>query len=176
MTVTLEPQQSEPAPARQASRRPASPPTIREQLRGLKSVLLTVGGVIVAAVAAIVVGATFFHPTTPAKATVIDYAIRMPVRMKAGTHKLQLVNSGAQGHELLIFRTSLPAAALPVGDDGDVLEESPQLDKVLDSGDALAPNKTQPLTVHLAPGHYVAVCNLPSHYRLGMKLDLYVTK
>jgi uncharacterized cupredoxin-like copper-binding protein len=31
------------------------------------------------------------------------------------------------------------------------------------------------LTVSMTPGHYVAVCNLPAHYRLGMKLDLNVT-
>jgi uncharacterized cupredoxin-like copper-binding protein len=29
-------------------------------------------------------------------------------------------------------------------------------------------------TSSLVPGHYVAVCNLPRHYRLGMKLNVTV--
>ncbi len=174
MTVTLEPQQD---PGQLPFRRPSPVrPDLREQFRGVKSVVLTVGGVILAAVAAIVVAVIFFAPTSRTKVTAIDYGLRMPVTMKAGTEELRLVNAGAQGHELLVFRTSLRANALPVDNEGNVVEDDPQLHKVLDSGDALAPNKSQLLTVRLAPGHYVALCNLPGHYRAGMRLDLQVTK
>ena len=31
------------------------------------------------------------------------------------------------------------------------------------------------LTVDLEPGHYVLFCNLPGHYRLGMRSDFEVT-
>jgi uncharacterized cupredoxin-like copper-binding protein len=56
-----------------------------------------------------------------------------------------------------------------------VNEESPQLTSVADSGDALKPGATQSFnTDNLSPGHYVAVCNLPGHYRLGMKLNITV--
>jgi hypothetical protein len=121
------------------------------------------GAVILATISAIVVGVLFFSPTSATKITVLDYRIARPIAMHAGTHKLQLVNAGAQPHELLVFRTTLRANALPVDENGKVIEESPQLDKVLDSGNSLDPNKTQPLTVNLTPGHYVAVCNLPAH-------------
>ena len=167
MTATLEHHDAPPAPRAR--------PRVGDEFRGLKSALVSVGVVILATVAAIAVGLVFFSPTSATKVTVLDYRIAMPVTMHAGTHKLQLVNAGAQPHELLVFRTALRASALPVDENGKVIEESPQLDKVLDSGNSLDPNKTQPLMVSLTPGHYVAICNLPAHYRLGMKLDLNVT-
>ena len=167
MTATLEQHDAPPAPRAR--------PRVGDEFRGLKSVLVSVGVVILATIAAIVVGLVFFSPTSPTRVTVVDYRIAMPIAMHAGTHKLQLVNAGAQPHELLVFRTRLRAKALPVDENGKVIEESPELDTVLDSGNSLDPNKTQPLTVNLQAGHYVAVCNLPAHYRLGMRLDLNVT-
>ena len=98
-----------------------------------------------------------------------NFRIAMPTSLHAGHHTIALTNNG-QGHELLLFRTDLGATALPVDTNGDVIEDSPMLHKVLDSGTALESN--QSLAVTLDPGHYVAVCNLPGHYRLGMRLDI----
>ncbi len=85
---------------------------------------------------------------------------------------MALTNNGKVRHELILFRTNLSASALPVDANGDVDEESPRLQNVLDSGSSLKPDETRSLPVKLTPGHYVAVCNLPAHYRLGMRLDL----
>jgi hypothetical protein len=57
---------------------------------------------------------------------------------------------GKQPHEFLLFRTDVAANALPVDADG------------------LKVGGTQCLPVRLNPGHYVAVCNLTNHYKLGM--------
>jgi uncharacterized cupredoxin-like copper-binding protein len=168
MTATLE--QHDAAPAPRARR------TVRDEFRGLKSVLVTVGAIIVAVITAIVVAVFLYSPAASTTVTEVDYRIHMPVTLSAGTHRLRLVNAGAQPHELLVFRTPLRANALPVDENGKVIEESPRLQSVLDSGNSLNPHETQPLTVKLTPGHYVAVCNLPAHYGRGMRLDLNVTK
>jgi uncharacterized cupredoxin-like copper-binding protein len=59
--------------------------------------------------------------------------------------------------------------------DGDVNEESPQLTNVADSGEPLKAGASVSFpTDPLQPGHYVAICNLPGHYKLGMKLNITV--
>jgi uncharacterized cupredoxin-like copper-binding protein len=40
---------------------------------------------------------------------------------------------------------------------------------------AMPPGHTESFkTDYLTPGHYVAVCNLPGHYKLGMSLNVTV--
>ena len=101
-----------------------------------------------------------------------SFRIAMPTSLHAGHHTIALTNNG-EGHELLLFRTDLGATALPVDANGDVIEDSPTLHKVLDSGNDLV---YQSLPVTLDPGHYVAACNLPGHYRAGMRLDITVSR
>lgn len=136
--------------------------------------LVLVGTVVVAAVVAMVVGTAVYSPAHPLTVTATDYAIEMPPTMRAGTYHISFVNHGAQPHELLIFRTTLRAGALPVDAAGNVVEDAPSLHSVLDSGNGLAPNGTQSLKVTLAAGHYAVICNLPTHYRFGMWRDLTV--
>jgi uncharacterized cupredoxin-like copper-binding protein len=107
--------------------------------------------------------------------TVTDYAISAPSSMPAGKYEVVLVNRGRIPHELVMWNTKLPAAALPRSKDGSVDEESSALDSVLDSGSSLQPGETRVLFADLtATGHYALVCNLPGHYRLGMHVDLTV--
>jgi uncharacterized cupredoxin-like copper-binding protein len=99
----------------------------------------------------------------------------MPATLTARTHIIRLTNSGSVNHELVLFKTNLPANAMPLKADGDVNEESPLLTNVADSGEPLKAGGTESFkTQPLGPGHHVAVCNLPGHYRLGMKLDVTV--
>jgi uncharacterized cupredoxin-like copper-binding protein len=83
-------------------------------------------------------------------------------------------NHGGSPHELVMWKTDHPAAQLPLEKDGRANEDSPDLDKVLDSGSSLQPGETRLLTVSLDPGHYALVCNLPGHYRAGMHVDITV--
>jgi uncharacterized cupredoxin-like copper-binding protein len=59
---------------------------------------------------------------------------------------------------------------------GNVDEESTLLHKVTDSGNATNPGGSEsvPTKETVAPGRYVAVCNLPGHYHLGMWLNVTV--
>jgi uncharacterized cupredoxin-like copper-binding protein len=153
---------------------------LREEVRGMRTTLLAVGGLIVVIVAAVVIGLVTYDtgasaPVGDVQATTVDYAVHMPTKLTTGKHTIGLTNRGSEGHEIVIFKTDLPADALPVGADGDVIEDAPSLTTVGDSGDALAPGRSKSFTTDaLTPGHYTAVCNLPGHYRLGMHLDVTV--
>ena len=84
-------------------------------------------------------------------------------------------NDGPSLHEFVVFRTDVSGRRLPLDKVGNVVEDAPQLHDVLDSGRSLNPGAMRALVTTLPPGHYVAVCNLPAHYRLGMHVDFTVT-
>ena len=175
-TMTEEPIATERPDTGWQSGRSARRRAARADFLALRPTLLVLGALFVAAALAVGVTLLVWSPASPGDVTVseTDYRIAMATRLPAGHHTIALTNHGKQGHELLVFRTNLPADALPVDANGDVIEESPQLHLALDSGKSLPPGRTQSLPLTLAPGHYVAVCNLPNHYQLGMKLDLTV--
>jgi uncharacterized cupredoxin-like copper-binding protein len=145
-------------------------------LKDMKGTLLIVAGVFLAA--AIVVGfelATYATgPGGDVGVTLTNFRIGMDPTLSAGRHTFAVTNAGNVPHELVVFRTDLPGNALPTKLDGSVNEESPLLQSVADSGNGLAPGAGRSVPAKLSPGHYVAVCNLPGHYRLGMRLDLTV--
>ena len=150
---------------------------IRNDLSGLRATLITVTVLMIAVGIAVVAGMIFYSQVSTASVNVSesDYSIKLPTTLRPGHYAITLTNDGVQPHELLVLRTDLPANALPVDASGDVIEDSPLLHSALDSGAGLGPHKTQSLSVTLQPGHYVAVCNLPTHYRLGMRVDITVT-
>ena len=73
-------------------------------------------------------------------------------------------NAGALPHEVILVRTELDAAALPVHD-GAVDEEA--LDVVAEVRD-LAGGESATMTAELEAGHYVLICNLSGHYESGV--------
>jgi hypothetical protein len=148
----------------------------RADFAALKPTLLAVGALVAAVAIAIVVGLVGWSPPSAGDVAVsaTDYRFAMPTSLAAGHHTIAFTNNGKQPHEFLLFRTDLSARALPVDADGRVIEESPLLQNVVDSGNGLKVGGTQSLPVALDPGHYVAVCNLANHYKLGMTLDVTV--
>jgi uncharacterized cupredoxin-like copper-binding protein len=92
----------------------------------------------------------------------------------AGNVTFGVTNAGKINHEFVLFRTDLPANALPTKKNGDVNEDSPQLHNVADSGSDLKPGATRTVHATLSPGHDVAVCNLAGHYSSGMRTDVTV--
>jgi uncharacterized cupredoxin-like copper-binding protein len=115
-------------------------------------------------------------PAGDVAAKTTNFRISMPTTLRAGRHTFAYANDGSVPNELLLFRTDLAGNSLPMRPDGNVDEESALLHKVADSGNetALGGRLAAPTTEALAPGHYVAVCNLPGHYHLGMHLDVTV--
>jgi uncharacterized cupredoxin-like copper-binding protein len=150
----------------------------RRGWRDMRSTLLVAGALVVASIVAVAIAFAVRGSSAPAgdiQATTVNFKIEMPTTLTAGKHTIGFTNSGTVGHEIVLFKTDLAANDLPLKADGDVNEESPQLTSVGDSGDALKAGATQSFkTENLSPGHYVAVCNLPGHYRSGMKLDITV--
>ncbi len=160
-----------------------SPPDAREPRRGwrdLRTTLVAVGALLVAAVIAVSIAYGVKGSDAPAgdvQASTVEYRISMPTTLSTGRHTVGLTNDGNLAHELVLFKTDLPANRLPTDANGDVDEESSLLVNAADSGDALAAGDAKSFsTASLAPGHYVAVCNLPGHYRLGMKLNVTVRR
>jgi uncharacterized cupredoxin-like copper-binding protein len=108
-------------------------------------------------------------------ATESDFTIHLSaLHAAAGPFALIANNRGPSAHELVVFRTSLAPDKLPLDSAGNVIESSPQMVKVADSGTNVPPGESRTLYTVLTPGNYVFVCNLPGHYRLGMRAALVV--
>jgi uncharacterized cupredoxin-like copper-binding protein len=68
-------------------------------------------------------------------------------------------------HEFVVVKSDLADDALPLGSDGNVIEDQVNhLDEVED----IQPGESKDLTMDLEPGNYVFMCNLPDHYKQGM--------
>ena len=99
--------------------------------------------------------------------------------VSAGELTIALVNAGSRPHELLVYPLDAGQVAgqRPVGDDDRVSEEG-----ALGDAEAVCPRDTDvdgivpggpaAVTLTLAPGTYEVLCNLPGHYRRGMRSTL----
>ncbi len=95
--------------------------------------------------------------------------IPSPKRVPAGKVTFVAQNAGKIAHELVVLKTATPAAKLAVK--GTKAVEAGKVGKIAQ----LKPGATRKLTLTLKPGHYVLLCNLPGHYKLGQRADLTVT-
>jgi uncharacterized cupredoxin-like copper-binding protein len=77
-------------------------------------------------------------------------------------------------HEMIVMYRQDPTTLLPFIDNENRVDE----DKAGDKGEVseLNPGQSGSLTVTLAPGKYVLVCNVPGHYGAGMWAEFDVTK
>jgi uncharacterized cupredoxin-like copper-binding protein len=105
-----------------------------------------------------------------------DFHIAMSQTVLPANTRITFVvhNDGNVPHELIIVKSPRSGSNLPLKPDADVNEETPGLTSRLDTGSSLAPGETRTLTADMPAGHYIAVCNLPGHYQLGMRVDLLV--
>lgn len=96
-----------------------------------------------------------------------------PGSVPAGTVTFRVVNEGPSVHEFVVFKTDLDPAELPTNADGDVEEgeDFEPLDEIEDIADGAEPS----LELDLVAGSYVLVCNIPGHYRGGMRAGFTVT-
>lgn len=102
-------------------------------------------------------------------ATEHDFAITLdPTEGTAGSTTFNIQNQGPSTHEFVVFKTDIPQDQLPLNKEGnEVDEEAPGLTAV-DEVEDIAACATETLTVDLQPGSYVMICNITSHYGLGM--------
>jgi hypothetical protein len=95
----------------------------------------------------------------------------------AGPFEFTIENVGPMDtHEFVIFKTDLAPGALPTLDDGTVDEEGEGVE-LIDEVEDIAVDATETLTVDLAAGDYVFICNIldeeedppEAHYQEGMR-------
>jgi hypothetical protein len=84
----------------------------------------------------------------------------------AGPVSFDIANDGSTVHEFEVLRTEISADALPV--QSGVVQTSAEGIEIVDEVEEIAPGTTTALSVDLAPGAYVVICNVPSHYDAGM--------
>lgn len=96
----------------------------------------------------------------------------------AGQVSLVAQNLGDAVHELVVLPLTAgrPAGARTIGTD-DRVSEAGSLGEASRScgagaGSGIEPGATSWVTLHLKPGRYELVCNLPGHYRAGMYAEL----
>ena len=100
-----------------------------------------------------------------------DYSVTLSVAtVKAGTVKIGVQNAGAMAHQFDLIKTDLAADKLPIDGSSGKAKEDGMVKQVLNIG----VGKVAVVTVDLAAGHYVIICNVPGHYQLGMRTDLTV--
>ncbi|MCH7698556.1 MAG: hypothetical protein IH865_06440 [Chloroflexi bacterium] len=84
----------------------------------------------------------------------------------AGAVTFNVSSNGAIFHNLRVVATDLAPDGLPT-DDATFSADEEQLDVVASTED-LDPGEQETLTVELAAGSYVLICNIATHYDLGM--------
>jgi uncharacterized cupredoxin-like copper-binding protein len=95
-----------------------------------------------------------------------------PTGVATGSVQFNVTNRGAIAHEFVIMQTDNPPNALLYDDTTQkAVEDAPGQQDVGEVGGELPfilPGQTESGTFDLAPGRYVFLCNIPSHYKLGM--------
>ena len=100
----------------------------------------------------------------PVTATLKEWAIEVSApAAKAGTVVFNVRNEGKVPHDLVVVRTDLAPAALPTL--SGLLDETKVA--VVGRTDRLTPGDGKRLSVDLAAGTYVLVCNVIGHYNSG---------
>ena len=115
-------------------------------------------------------------PATTVQVVHHDYSVT-PSQASAprGTITFAVTNQGQMPHELVILRTDHPSNGLVMDPDGSKAAEDVPGQKDVGEVEDIAPGATKSGTFDLPPGHYVLLCNLPGHYKLGMATDFTVT-
>jgi uncharacterized cupredoxin-like copper-binding protein len=86
-----------------------------------------------------------------------------PASAKAGAIRFTLVNRGSMTHEAVIIRTATRFDRLPVKDSR--ASEKGRIGAIK----RVAGGTRKALTLTLAAGKYVIICNVPGHYQAGMR-------
>jgi uncharacterized cupredoxin-like copper-binding protein len=117
------------------------------------------------------------QPSTASPTIVLtEWKVQVASTMKTGKITFTITNAGTIPHELLVFKSDLDPAAYPKDSDGNIIEDGTGI-TLLSDGDNIDPGASQTRTVDLAtPGRYLFVCNIPSHFKMGMFTVVTVTE
>lgn len=105
------------------------------------------------------------------RADMREYAMGLTsAEVRSGTVTFIARNTGSTVHDLVVLRTDLAADKLPV----DAQTQKAKEDGKQGAVDQIAPGKSANLRLELPSGAYVVICNVPTHYQLGMRSALTV--
>jgi uncharacterized cupredoxin-like copper-binding protein len=90
--------------------------------------------------------------------------------VKAGTVTFIVRNIGTTAHDLIVLKTDAAADKLAVDQQTQKAKEDGRVGGV----EEVPPGQTRNLRVDLQAGHYLVICNVPTHYQLGMRAELTV--
>jgi uncharacterized cupredoxin-like copper-binding protein len=111
---------------------------------------------------------------TKIQATTKEMAIELSQStVPAGNVEFVVTNQGKMEHEFVVIKTDLPLEKLPLkGDRLDKDKAGKEIGEIEE--DELKSGTTKTLSVNLTPGKYLIVCNLPGHFKAGMRTLLTV--
>lgn len=105
------------------------------------------------------------------RADMREYAMGLTAtEVRAGTVTFIARNAGSTAHDLVVLRTDLAPDKLPV----DTQTQKAKEDGKQGAADQVSPGKSANLRLELPAGAYVVICNVPTHYQLGMRSALTV--
>jgi uncharacterized cupredoxin-like copper-binding protein len=105
-------------------------------------------------------------------ASITEYRLALSATSApAGSVIFDVKNDGQIDHEFVVFKTDLAADKLPLTADGTKVDEEGQGLTKLDEIAEFGAGKTESLTVDMPAGHYVLICNVPTHYTQGIRAD-----
>src|SRR5438309_8954718 len=100
-----------------------------------------------------------------------DYKVTVNVpSVKAGSTKIGVRNLASQMHSFEVLKTDLPHDKLPI----DGVTAKAKEDGKVGGIESIAPGGSASVTLDLAPGKYVLICNVAGHYQLGMHVSFTV--
>jgi uncharacterized cupredoxin-like copper-binding protein len=118
--------------------------------------------------------------TTAVNVTLKEWEVAAsPDEAAAGRVSFRIKNEGAREHQLVVVKSDLPPAELPVTD-GYVDEEKLNITAKIDP---FPPGETRELKLQIAAGKYLLICNVSepspgarpeSHYQNGMAAAFFV--
>jgi uncharacterized cupredoxin-like copper-binding protein len=98
-----------------------------------------------------------------------DYRVILSVAtIKPGTVRFGVKNEGGMEHSFELIKTDLPFDQLPTAD------AKAKEDGLVKQVKSLGVGKVSVVSVDLAAGKYVVICNIAGHYQLGMRAALTV--
>src|SRR5436305_12547250 len=104
-------------------------------------------------------------------AELADYKITVNVpSVKAGSIKIGVRNLGTMDHSFQVIKTDLPPDKLPTDGASAKAKEDGKVGEIA----SIPAGKSAAVTVNMAPGKYVFICNIASHYQLGMHVGFTV--
>jgi uncharacterized cupredoxin-like copper-binding protein len=120
--------------------------------------------------------------TAPAEGTVVNVALgETDVQhqymtldsssVPAGAVSFAITNEGVKNHEFVVLSSDLAADQLEMNGD----EANEDAYTLIDEVEDIPGGETATLNVTLDPGHYVIICNIKGHYRMGMETELTVS-